>query len=342
MVQDLIEYETDQQIEAIEEQIDAYQEIIDLKKEALKASRDENDYEKDVAEQLKEIAELQSRIGQLSLDDSREGQAERAKLEEELAEAQEKLADLQGDNAYDKQVDALDKLGEAFEEDKQAEIDALEEKISSEEKLYQLAIERIENGWSTLYEELIAWNTEAGSILNAEITQKWKEATEAAQEYGSYLEALRALGADPGYIAPEGADGDPVIVATDNDAPSFEAPVLDNDTVTITGEDGSQATYRFVDSMTDEQLSQLVGNVVDARVAQSGMATGEIPVAQVQDNSAFTFAPTIQVSISHNGTMSDEDVKKYGTAMANATLEQLRVALERKGVSTTTGAALKQ
>lgn len=342
LVQDLIEYETDQQIEAIEEQIDAYQEIIDLKKEALKASRDENDYEKDVAEQLKEIAELQSRIGQLSLDDSREGQAERAKLEEELAEAQEKLADLQGDNAYDKQVDALDKLGEAFEEDKQAEIDALEEKISSEEKLYQLAIERIENGWSTLYEELIAWNTEAGSILNAEITQKWKEATEAAQEYGSYLEALRALGADPGYIAPEGADGDPVIVATDNDAPSFEAPVLDNDTVTITGEDGSQATYRFVDSMTDEQLSQLVGNVVDARVAQSGMATGEIPVAQVQDNSAFTFAPTIQVSISHNGTMSDEDVKKYGTAMANATLEQLRVALERKGVSTTTGAALKQ
>lgn len=342
LVQDLIEYETDQQIEAIEEQIDAYQEIIDLKKEALKASRDENDYERDVAEQLKEIAELQSRIGQLSLDDSREGQAERAKLEEELAEAQEKLADLQGDNAYDKQVDALDKLGEAFEEDKQAEIDALEEKISSEEKLYQLAIERIENGWSTLYEELIAWNTEAGSILNAEITQKWKEATEAAQEYGSYLEALRALGADPGYIAPEGADGDPVIVATDNDAPSFEAPVLDNDTVTITGEDGSQATYRFVDSMTDEQLSQLVGNVVDARVAQSGTATGEIPVAQVQDNSAFTFAPTIQVSISHNGTMSDEDVKKYGTAMANATLEQLRVALERKGVSTTTGAALKQ
>ena len=94
--------------------------------------------------------------------------------------------------------------------------------------------------------------------------------------------------------------------------------------------------------MTDEQLSQLVGNVVDARVAQSGMATGEIPVAQVQDNSTFTFAPTIQVSISHNGTMSDEDVKKYGTAMANATLEQLRVALERKGVSTTTGAALKQ
>lgn len=342
LVQDLIEYETDQQIEAIEEQIDAYQEIIDLKKEALKASRDESDYEKDVAEQLKEIAELQSRIGQLSLDDSREGQAERAKLEEELAEAQEKLADLQGDNAYDKQVDALDELGEAFEEDKQAEIDALEEKISSEEKLYQLAIERIENGWSTLYEELIAWNTEAGSILNAEITQKWKEATEAAQEYGSYLEALRALGADPGYIAPEGANGDPVIVATDNDTPAFEAPVLENDTVTITGEDGSQATYRFVDSMTDEQLSQLVGNVVDARVAQSGMATGEIPVAQVQDNSAFTFAPTIQVSISHNGTMSDEDVKKYGTEMANATLEQLRVALERKGVSTTTGAALKQ
>ena len=37
LVEDLIEYETDQQIEAIEEQIDAYQEIIDLKKEALES-----------------------------------------------------------------------------------------------------------------------------------------------------------------------------------------------------------------------------------------------------------------------------------------------------------------
>lgn len=342
LVEDLIEYETDQQIEAIEEQIDAYQEIIDLKKEALKASRDENDYEKDVAEQLKEIAELQSRIGQLSLDDSREGQAERAKLEEELAEAQEKLADLQGDNAYDKQVDALDKLGESFEEDKQADIDALEEKISSAEKLYQLAIDRIENGWSTLYEELIDWNTEAGSILNAEITQKWKEATAAAQEYGSYLEALRALGADPGYIQPEETSKHPTVVATGSAATSLGSPESENGTVTITGNDGSQTTYRFVDSMTDEQLSQLVGNMIDVRMSQSGMAAGETPTAQVQDNSTFTFAPTIQVSISHNGTMSDADVKKYGTKMANATLEQLRVALERKGVSTTTGAALKQ
>ena len=342
LVEDLIEYETDQQIEAIEEQIDAYQEIIDLKKEALKASRDENDYEKDVAEQLKEIAELQSRIGQLSLDDSREGQAERAKLEEELAEAQEKLADLQGDNAYDKQVDALDKLGESFEEDKQADIDALEEKISSAEKLYQLAIDRIENGWSTLYEELIDWNTEAGSILNAEITQKWKEATAAAQEYGSYLEALRALGADPGYIQPEETNKHPTVVATGSAATSLGSPESENGTVTITGNDGSQTTYRFVDSMTDEQLSQLVGNMIDVRMSQSGMAAGETPTAQVQDNSTFTFAPTIQVSISHNGTMSDADVKKYGTEMANATLEQLRVALERKGVSTTTGAALKQ
>ena len=225
----------------------------------MKASRDENDYEKDVAEQLKEIAELQSRIGQLSLDDSREGQAERAKLEEELAEAQEKLADLQGDNAYDKQVDALDKLGESFEEDKQADIDALEEKISSAEKLYQLAIDRIENGWSTLYEELIDWNTEAGSILNAEITQKWKEATAAAQEYGSYLEALRALGADPGYIQPEETNKHPTVVATGSAATSLGSPESENGTVTITGNDGSQTTYRFVDSMTDEQLSQLVG-----------------------------------------------------------------------------------
>ena len=41
----------------------------------------------------------------------------------------------------------LDQMGDAYEREKKKEIEILENTISSEEKLYQLAIDRISNHW---------------------------------------------------------------------------------------------------------------------------------------------------------------------------------------------------
>lgn len=191
--EDLIKYETEQKIDALDKQIDAYQEIIDLKKKALESSKKEKDYEDEVAEKVKEIAKLQSRIDQLSLDDSREAQAERAGLLDELYEKQKDLSDYQADYAYDKQTEALDDELDAYEKAKEKEKDILEESISSAEKLYRLAIDRIDNCWDTLYDDLISWNTEAGNSINEEITKAWDNAAEAVKRYGSYASALSAV-----------------------------------------------------------------------------------------------------------------------------------------------------
>ncbi len=193
LTEDLIKAEAEDRIDAIEDEIDAYQKIIDLKKESLRSSKEENDYAKSVAEKTSEIAKMQARIDQLKLDDSRAARAERAKLEQELAELQNDLGDLQSEHSYDQQESALDKAAQDFEDARQQEIDAIENSISSTEKLYRAAIERLSNGWDSLYDELIAWNTEAGSSLNSEITEKWLAAAEAVKLYGSYLEAVAAL-----------------------------------------------------------------------------------------------------------------------------------------------------
>lgn len=196
LTEDLVKAEAEDRIEAIEDEIDAYKKIIDLKKESLKASKDENDYAKSVAEKTKEIAKLQARIDQLKLDDSREARAERASLEEQLANLQGELGDLQNDRAYEIQTDALDKAAEDFEDARQKEIDAIENNISSAEKLYQAAMARLESGWDTLYQELIDWNTEAGSSLNSEITENWLKAAEAVKLYGSYVQAVAGVKAE--------------------------------------------------------------------------------------------------------------------------------------------------
>ena len=177
---------------------DKYAEIIQLKKDSLQASRDESDYQDSVADQIKEIAELQAQINRLSLDDSRSAQAQKAQLEEQLAELQKQLSDDQADYAYESQVDSLDKMQEAYEDQKDKEIEALQDSISSTQKIYDMAIDYIENHWDTLYNDLVSWNYEYGSSLESELTSAWNAALDAAKQYGSYIDALNAMGGSSG------------------------------------------------------------------------------------------------------------------------------------------------
>ena len=162
-VEDMIRDEIDQQVDALEELKDKYSEIIDKKKESLQLSKDEADYQDEVADKVKEMAKLQEKINALSLDDSRESIAKRKDLEEQLADLQKELGETQANEAYDRQTDNLDKMQEAYEKEKDAEIKKLQDSISSEEKLYQMARKRIQDGWESLYSDLMKWNTEYGS-----------------------------------------------------------------------------------------------------------------------------------------------------------------------------------
>lgn len=234
LTMNLIQYEKDQEVEALEDQIDKYKKIIELKKESLTSSKEENDYNKEVASKVKEIAELQSRINQLSLDDSREAQVERKSLEEELADLQTDLADYQADYSLDKQTEALDDELSAYEETKNEEIKIVEKSISSTEKLYQLAIDRITNDWDNLYDDIIAWNYDAGSTIESEIVSAWELASKAVQEYGSYLEAVNKIAAGKSagntIVSESGNYGDPKAIISQMRTNSKNWLISDGDT----------------------------------------------------------------------------------------------------------------
>lgn len=189
-VEEMIKQEVKNQVEALEKQVDSMKEIVDLQKKSLELEKEKDGYTKTVADKQKEIADLRKQIYALDLDDSREAAAKKAKLQEELSEKINDLADYQSDHAYDAASDMLDDMADSYEKEKQKEIDILENTISSEEKLYQLAIDRINNHWDTLYQDLINWNYEYGSVTNDEITKAWDAASAAVQQYGSYLNAI--------------------------------------------------------------------------------------------------------------------------------------------------------
>lgn len=189
-VEEMIKQEVENQVKALEDQIDSYREIVDLQKKSLDMEREKDEYTKSVAEKEKAIADLRKQIAILDMDDSREAAAQKAKLQEELSEKIVDLSDYQADHAYDATSDMLDSMADAYEKEKRTEIDVLENTISSEEKLYRLAIERIETQWGSLYQQLIDWNTEYGTVTNSEITSAWDAASTAVQQYGSYLNAV--------------------------------------------------------------------------------------------------------------------------------------------------------
>lgn len=208
-VMDMIRHEVESQVEALEDLKDSYSDLIELKKESLEATKDESNYTEQVAELTQKIAKLQSDIDLLDLVGTRESEAQKAALLEEQTELQKELANLQGDYAYDAQVDALDKMEEAYHDSKDREIELLENTISSEEKLYRLALERIETQWDSLYKQLIDWNYSYGNSLQKDLENAWSNALAAAQRYGSFVSALNSL---PGDIEAAGSSSPNYIV----------------------------------------------------------------------------------------------------------------------------------
>lgn len=345
-VQDLIRYETKERVEAIEKQVDEYKKIVDLKKESLKTTKEENDYNKQVADKVKEIADIQSRIDQLSLDDSREAAAERAKLTEELNKLQEDLNDKQSDHILDMQTDALDKQAEDYEESRQQEIEDLNNSISSAEKLYQLALKRIETGMSTLYEELIAWNTEAGSVLNKEITENWNKALEAVKKYGSFAAAVSQL-----KILTD-QDGHNIIVADATKIPKFHTggavgshtSAKDKETLALLQDDELVLNDKMKKSLFSvidfkDELSRRLGKVLktidlmpslDTSISSSVAAT---PTPLVSDGFASNvFSPVINVEITGAGDTTSSQAEKFAKEIADSTIDRLHEAFGRIGV----------
>ena len=198
MTKDMIKQEVEDQCDALDKQAEKYRELVEIKRKLLEDTQKESDYEDEVAEKVKAISDLQTRIAQLQLEinanpnDSRAAQAEQRKLQEELAKLQKELQDAQDEHYRDSLDARLDEEAEAFEKQKEDEIEKLKETIDSEAKLYEKAIERINDQWGDLYAQLKRWNKQHGSGIDSDITKAWEVAQDAVKKYGGSIEDVIA------------------------------------------------------------------------------------------------------------------------------------------------------
>lgn len=310
-------------------QVDAYQEVINKRKELISSAKDELSYEEDVAEKVKEIAELQARIDQLALDDSRSARAERNTLMDELKEKQKNLADTQRDHSIDSQTDALDKMADDYESEKNAELELIRKTVNESDKL-----------WSAFYDTLLGKNVTVGESINENIANAWINAARAVNEYSASVQSIGGVGTVVSNI-PKYHDGG--VVSEANLGKDEALAILQKGEVVL-NEQKQESLYRIIDFQ--EELSKRLGVAIGElrpalpSIDMSGLIN-RITYEPSASSGGMVFEPHIEVNITHNGDMDMSQAQAYGDKIASVAIDKLYSAFERRGISSSRGARLK-
>ena len=173
--------------DGMQKEIDAYSELIDKKKEELNLQKESHDFSKQVAEQQKNIADIEKRLAVISGDNSASAIAQKKKLQAELAQAREELDELYYDHSVEKQQEALDKSLEDYQNNKQDEMDALDESLKNENQIIQDSYATIAANTELLAQNLTDIADRYGISLSDSVTKPWLD---GANAIGTYQEQL--------------------------------------------------------------------------------------------------------------------------------------------------------
>lgn len=174
--------------DGIQKEIDAYSELIDKKKEELSLQKDAHDFSKQVAEQQKNIANIQKQLAAMAGDNSASAIARRKQLEAELAAAQEELDELYYNHSVEKQQEALDKSLENYQDDKQNEMDALDESLKNEEQIIADSYATITANTESVAQTLSDIASQYGITLSDSVMQPWLDGANAIGTYQDQLD----------------------------------------------------------------------------------------------------------------------------------------------------------
>ena len=206
-------------------------------------------------------------------------------------------------------------MAEKYEEEKNAELEILRESIGTVQDL--------------------------GTVIDTRVTNAWKNAKKAVEEYGQSVAGLNGgvvtnVGSVPKYhtggVVGGNATGKEEILAL------LEAGEI------VLNDQKQDTVYRIIDFQT--KLAERLG--VDLGRTTMPLTTldttpnfGGVNPGVVNTSTQTVFNPEFNIEISHNGEMSDDDARRYGEEIAETAIAKLYNAFERKGISNHNGAKLR-
>lgn len=166
--------------EGIQAEIDARKEQTDAAIEALDAEKDLHDYTESINEKQKNITTLQKKIAALSGATSGAELAQRLQLEKDLADAQKDLYNTQYDHNREEQKKMLNDAYDAYEKEKNDEMDELDSNLAAQEKAINKYLSEVKANYKTAYKVLNQYGDEYNLSATEDLTTPWESGSSAA------------------------------------------------------------------------------------------------------------------------------------------------------------------
>ena len=308
-IMDLNEARVDKEIEGIEKEIDAYKELIDAQIEALKSAKDLHDYQESIAEKTKSVTDLERQIAAMANDDSAATVAKRKQLEEELAEAKKELEEAQYDHSIETQEDALNKEYDRFEQEKNDEIEALQNSLNEREALIAESFETVKNNADTVGQEIALIAQQHGITISDAIVSSWQSGELSIASYGEVLSSNTS--AFIGNLMGVENEVLNLQLQADNTASSLsimfstKADTLVNDLIT------SYSSASNLNTMTNALKESLV-NTLERGYNVSGITSALDSIASAANDAASAASGAAKALADLGAAQTDAASNKYG------------------------------
>ena len=184
---ELNEVRINKEIEGIEKEIESFKELTDAQIKALDSAKALNDYQDSIAEKTKAVVDIERQLAAMQYDNSASTTAKRKQLEEQLAEAKKALTDAEYDHSIETQKDALNQQYEAFESERNAEIEALRLSLEQRELLISESFANVKANTETIATEISEIATNHGITVSNTLMESWKSGENAIASYGETL-----------------------------------------------------------------------------------------------------------------------------------------------------------
>lgn len=187
--------------DGIKAETSAMSELISKRKDALKQQKDNNDYAEKIKEKQKEISKIQAQITALSGDDTASTRAQIRSLQAKLQSEQDDLDKTRRDHEYSVLTQGYDDALKKFKENQDARTKELDSSLAAQEDAINSALSATTAQYEQTYNQLTELATMYGYSLDTSISQPWKDATTAVQEYSDAVK----IGTANAKIATENA-----------------------------------------------------------------------------------------------------------------------------------------
>ncbi len=318
-IMDLNEARIDEEITSIEEEINAYKELIDSQIDALKSAKDLHDYQERIAEKTKSVTDLERQIAAMRNDDTASAIAKKKQLQEQLAEAKKALETEQYDHSIEEQENALNKQYEQYEEERNAEIEALRASLEQKEQLIAESFEAVKQNANLIGQEIAAIATEHGVTVSNAIISSWQSGEMAIASYGAVLsEQTSAFISNIMGVEYEVHN----LQAQANETANTLAWMFSTRADTLVGEltasyQSEQNLAYMTQALRDSLVKTLEGgyNISSISNALSGIASGLNGVASAARDAASAMAAmgAAQANVSSGNSNSNSGTKYYNT-----------------------------